>query len=95
MANFAVELSPYPCACGMPNIGAFRNPASLSHLFPVTSPQHRCSGPSSETIFRDAGRAFQAEIYLGAAAGQSIRTRLLAMLESPHIAAGFLPGRAS
>jgi len=32
---------------------------------------------------------------LGAAAGQSIRARLLAMLESPPIAAGSSPGRAS
>lgn len=70
-------------------------PRMLEHFprrpphFRITSetPQrHVCQGPSDEIIFQDAGRAFQAEIYLGPAAGQLIRARLLAMIDSLRVA---------
>jgi hypothetical protein len=47
-----------------------------------------CAGPSDEISFQDAGRAFQAEIYLGPAAGAGIRARLLATMDSLRVASG-------
>jgi hypothetical protein len=44
-----------------------------------------CQGPSDEVIFREAGRAFQAELYLGPAAGPRVRARLLATLDSMQV----------
>lgn len=53
---------------------------------PSESPQRSvCQGPSYEISFQDAGRAFQAEIYLGPAAGPGIRARLLAAMDSLRV----------
>jgi hypothetical protein len=41
-----------------------------------------CQGPSDEIIFQQAGRAFQAEIYVGSAAGPKVRARLLSAIDS-------------
>lgn len=63
--------------------------------FRITSdrPQrYGCQGPSDEIAFQDAGRAFQAEIYLGPATGPGIRARLLAMMDSLRVS--WRPARA-
>jgi hypothetical protein len=51
-----------------------------------TSPQEpTCQGPSGAILFRSAGGAFQAEIYLGPAAGPDSRARLVAAMNSLRI----------
>jgi hypothetical protein len=52
------------------------------------------SHPSWWSDFREAGRAFQLEVYLGPAAGPSVRARMEALLDSLEIAR-LRPGIAS
>ncbi len=47
-----------------------------------------CDGPDAGAYFKDAGRVFQVEIYLGPGAGRALRAQLGAMLDSLHVASG-------
>ena len=44
--------------------------------------RYTCAGPSDSLGFRDAGRVFQVEIYLGRDAGRRTRARLAGVLDS-------------
>jgi hypothetical protein len=46
-----------------------------------------CAGPSWVTAFRDRGRVFQVEVYLGPAAGTKARLQMDALLDSLRVAA--------
>ena len=48
---------------------------------------YECAGPSWETAFRDKGRVFQVEVYLGPAAGRKSRARMDALLNSMQVTA--------
>jgi hypothetical protein len=50
-----------------------------------TSRRHTCLGPSDTFTFRDAGRVFQVEIYLGPAARAGTLARLLSVLDSLRV----------
>lgn len=50
-----------------------------------TPRRYTCEGPSDKFAFRDGGRVFQVEIYLGAAAGPGARARLLSILDSLRV----------
>jgi hypothetical protein len=58
-----------------------RRPARF-RLTSASPQRYVCGGPSDAIAFQDAGRGFQAEIYLGAAAGPQLRARLLAVMDS-------------
>jgi hypothetical protein len=45
-----------------------------------------CAGSSDTFGFKDAGRVFQVEVYLGLGAGSALRGRLAAMLDSLRVA---------
>jgi hypothetical protein len=45
-----------------------------------------CDGPTGEFYFKDAGRVFQVEVYLGLAVGQALRGRVAATLDSLRVA---------
>lgn len=49
--------------------------------------RHTCMGPSDEFDFRDAGRGFQIEVYLGPAASRRTRARLASILDSLRVTA--------
>lgn len=55
-------------------------------LTPGTPTRYTCRGPSDEIAFRDAGRLFVAEIYLGPATGPKTQARILATLDSLRVA---------
>jgi hypothetical protein len=61
-----------------------RRPARF-HLTSESPQRFACGGPSDVITFQDAGRVFQAEIYLGAAAGPQLRARLLAVMDSLRV----------
>lgn len=46
-----------------------------------------CNGPSDGLGFKDAGRVFQVEIYIGPKAGATLRARLTAVLDSLRVEA--------
>ena len=48
--------------------------------------RHTCDGSSDTFGFKDAGRAFQVEVYLGPGAGPELRGRAAAMLASLRVA---------
>ncbi len=48
---------------------------------------YECAGPSWMTVFRDRGRVFQAEVYLGPAAGRTVREKMDGLLDSLQVAA--------
>jgi hypothetical protein len=50
-----------------------------------------CAGPSDVVVFRQARRAFQAEIYLGPTAGRAVRARLTEILDSLRATPGPIP----
>ncbi len=50
-----------------------------------TPRRHTCLGPSDTFTFRDAGRVFQVEIYLGPAARDRALARLLSVLDSLRV----------
>jgi hypothetical protein len=45
-----------------------------------------CDGPSEGFYFKDAGRVFQVEVYLGPGAGQALRARVASTLDSLRVA---------
>lgn len=45
-----------------------------------------CAGPNWSTSFRDVGRVFQVEVYLGRAAGPRVRAKMDALLNSLRVA---------
>ena len=45
-----------------------------------------CDGSSDTLGFKDAGRVFQIEVYLGPGTGAALRGRVAAMLDSLHVA---------
>ena len=47
-----------------------------------------CDGPTDGFAFKDAGRVFQVEIYLGPGGGPALRARAAAALDSLRVAAG-------
>lgn len=47
-----------------------------------------CDGPSDTFGFKEAGRLFQVEVYLGPGIGPALRGRVAAMLHSLHVGAG-------
>jgi hypothetical protein len=56
-----------------------------------------CDGSSDTFGFKDAGRVFQVEVYLGPGAGRALRARVVAMLDSLRVARDVTPpdpGRA-
>jgi hypothetical protein len=56
------------------------------HLGADRAVRQTCLGVSDTFGFRDAGRVFQVEIYLGPTAGSALRGRVAAMLESFRVA---------
>jgi hypothetical protein len=46
-----------------------------------------CGGPNDGFSFRDRGRVFQVEIYLGAGAGPKVRAQLRGLMDSLRFAA--------
>jgi hypothetical protein len=48
--------------------------------------RHTCDGPSDTFGFKDAGRVFQVEIYLGPRTGPALRGRVAALLDSLRVA---------
>lgn len=56
------------------------------HLTSDSPQRYVCGGPSDSIAFQEAGRAFQADIYLGAGAGPQLRARLLAVMDSLRVA---------
>jgi hypothetical protein len=49
--------------------------------------RYTCQGPSYEFSFREAGRAFQADVYLGSLVRPKLRAGLLALLDNLRVAA--------
>jgi hypothetical protein len=47
--------------------------------------RHTCDGSSDTFGFKDAGRVFQVEVYLGPGAGPAIRERVAATLDSLRV----------
>lgn len=45
-----------------------------------------CDGPNDEAYFKEAGRVFQVEIYIGPTAGRALRAQVAAMLDSLRVA---------
>ena len=56
------------------------------HLAAAGAVRKTCDGPSDTFAFKDAGRVFQVEVYLGPAATPALRGRLAAMLDSLRVA---------
>ena len=56
-----------------------REPPGAAEPQPFT-----CHGPSDSLNFKDHGRDFQVEVYLGPAANPATRTQMLAILDSFH-----------
>lgn len=68
-----------------------QRPAQFS--IPSGAPQRGvCRGPSDTFSFRDSGRVFQVEIYLGAAAGLTVRTQLRGLMDSLRFAPAGIGG---
>ena len=44
-----------------------------------------CDGPNGGFYFKDAGRVFQVEVYIGPKSSQVLRGRVAAMLESLRV----------
>lgn len=55
-------------------------------LSPSTYEPYECMGLSYVILFRDAGRAFQVHVYLGAHATARTRTKLLSVLDTLKVA---------
>jgi hypothetical protein len=50
---------------------------------------HRtCHGPTDGLYFKQAGRVFQVEIYLGPKAGRALKAQMTSALDSLHATAG-------
>lgn len=62
-----------------------RRPASF-HVTQDNRHWFECAGPSWTAGFRDAGRVFQVEVYLGPGAGRNVRLRMDALLDSLRVA---------
>jgi hypothetical protein len=52
------------------------------HLGTRSIQRYTCAGPSGGLAFRDAGRVFQVEVYLGPNAGAATRAKMTALLDS-------------
>jgi hypothetical protein len=56
------------------------------HLSPAPGVRRTCDGSSDTFGFRDTGRVFQVEVYLGPRADPALRARVAATLDSLHVA---------
>jgi hypothetical protein len=56
------------------------------HLAAGGAVRHTCDGSSDTFGFKDAGRVFQVEVYLGPAVGPAVRERVAAILASLRVA---------
>jgi hypothetical protein len=52
------------------------------HIGPSAIKPEECAGPSDGRAFREGGRGFQVEIYLGPAAPAAVRAQIAAILDS-------------
>lgn len=62
-----------------------RRPARFS-LSVSRAVRQTCYGPSDGADFKDAGRVFQVEIYIGPGAGRALRAQAAAVLDSLRVA---------
>lgn len=56
------------------------------HLAGKAGVRHTCDGPTDTFGFKDAGRVFEVDVYLGPRVGGAVRERVAAMLDSMRIA---------
>jgi hypothetical protein len=63
--------------------GLMRTPPQPSRfsVSGTSNPRFPCAGPSWTTGFRDAGRIFQVDVYLGPAAGATVAAKTDAILD--------------
>lgn len=66
-----------------------RTPSRPAHFHITGAKPQRglCDGPSDEFVFKDGGRVFQVEVYIGPKTTARTRTQLEAALDSFHAAA--------
>jgi len=80
---FAME---YP-ALGHADLKHFPSHTSRFRIGP-SAIKHGDCGPSDERLFREGGRGFQVQIYLGPDASASARAQIAAILDSWQVTAG-------